>query len=279
MNKNLILINSALIKKYKVYFQDIWAFRYFIIGTIRRNFVIKYQDSIFGFLWAIFHPLLYIIIYTVVLEKIMSRNLDSNLIKTSYGIYIFSGMISWNLAVDILTQSIGMLNQYANIIKKTAFVKIVLPIIVIGNSIINFLIIFTLLILYCIFSTSLNINLLPYVIPIVVAQVIFLIGLGVLLSIINVFVKDISQIVQILLQILFWLTPIVYMDSDMPEYLKNIIFLNPLSYFISGMHDIFYFGRAPDLNPIIIIFALGLFICLFGFYLFNKFFSEIMDEL
>lgn len=279
MYSKSIFINSPLIKKYIIYFQNIWTFRYFIAGTIRRNFVIKYQDSIFGFLWAIFHPMLYIIIYTIVFEKIMTKNIDSDLIKNTYGIYIFSGIILWNLAVDILNQSIGMLNQYANIIKKTSLVKIALPIIVIGNSIINFLIIFIILIIYSIFSSSFNIYLLPYVIPIVIAQIIFLIGLGVLFSIINVFVKDITQIVQVLLQILFWLTPIVYMESDMPEYLQNILFLNPMAYLISGMHDIFYFSKVPELKPIIIIFALGFFICFLAFYLFNKFFSEIMDEL
>ena len=266
--------------KYYKYFKDILGFRHFIIGSIFRNFSLKYQDSVLGFAWALFNPLIYIVLYIIVFSTFMLKTQNDSLPNYHYGIYIFSGMLSWNLSVDILINSIGMLNQYSNLIKKTAFLKITLPIIVVGNSLINFILMLLILLVYvAIIQPDFNFILLCYLIPLLIVQSIFYIGIGVTLSIFNVFVRDISHLIQILLQILFWLTPIVYFQESAPGYLKSISNLNPMTYFVESYHSVFFYGKKPIILNLIVLFGIGIVLCILSFYLFNKFFSEIMDEL
>jgi lipopolysaccharide transport system permease protein len=270
---------SNIFSIYYNYINEIWKFRYFIFGTVYRNFSVKYQDSFLGFFWAVFNPLMYILLYSLIFSSFINRDTDPVSSNIPYVIYVFSGMICWNFFSDLLNQTLTMLSQYSNLIKKTAFLKISLPLIVIGNSLINFSIIFVLLFFYLIYLNYINYLLVLWIIPILISLIAFTIGIGVILAILNVFLKDISQFIQIFLQILFWITPIIYFKNSAPLVLKKFTDFNPLSYYIDAFHNIFYYSVQPNINSILFLFIIGLIFCFISLFLFNKFFSEIMDEL
>jgi lipopolysaccharide transport system permease protein len=104
-------------------------------------------------------------------------------------------------------------------------------------------------------------------------------GFGIVLGILNVFIRDIGQVVPLVLQIGFWFTPVVYVPSVLPENLRSLLFLNPLYPLVSAYHDVLVFGRMPDLSALTgtAILAVGLMAA--GMFMFRRAGAEMVDVL
>ena len=107
----------------------------------------------------------------------------------------------------------------------------------------------------------------------------FALGLGLVLGIINVFVRDLSQLVPIVLQILFWFTPIIYPISIIPQNYHEWLSLNPLYHFTTAYQDIILYGRIPEIDGLIIISISTLLLLLFSLFLFRRSNEEMVDVL
>ncbi len=147
----------------------------------------------------------------------------------AYPIYILSGTIGWTLFSEVLNRCLNIFIENANLLKKLSFPRLTLPLIVIGSAIVNFILIVCMA--YFVFAIlgHFPINAL-YWLPILVLLTLSLsIGLGMFFGIINVFVRDVGQLVGVIMQFWFWLTPIVYMISIVPEKFHKLILLNPMT--------------------------------------------------
>ncbi len=129
-------------------FKSIWAYRGFIIGTIRRDFQAKYQNSLFGVFWSVLTPLALIVVYTVVFSQVMKTKLPGIESSISYSIYLCAGIITWGLFSEIIQRMQVCFLENANLLKKLMFPRMCLPIIVLGNALVNFSIIFGILIIF-----------------------------------------------------------------------------------------------------------------------------------
>ena len=107
----------------------------------------------------------------------------------------------------------------------------------------------------------------------------FLGGIGLILGVINVFIRDISQVVPIVLQVLFWFTPIVYPATIIPPQYLNFLKMNPLFPIIEGYHDILLYGKAPDMLHFIPLIVVGFVILSLGLFMFRKASPEMVDVL
>jgi lipopolysaccharide transport system permease protein len=257
----------------------IWAYRYFIISSIKTEFRSRFARSSLGGIWMVLHPLAQVAIYALVLSAVLSAKLPGIDSQYAYAIYLMAGTLGWSLFAEVFGRSLGVFVDNGNLLKKMAFPKIALPLIVTGSALVNNLLLFgAVLVVFGILGhmPTLTLLWLPLLIAVTLALAL---GLGLALGIINVFMRDIGQIVPIILQFWFWLTPVVYVSSIIPEKYHHLIMLNPISGIVMGYQNILVYNKAPDVSTLLypaIIAIVALSLALFMYFRANE---EMADAL
>jgi ABC-type polysaccharide/polyol phosphate export permease len=226
----------------------------------------KYAGSGLGILWAVMTPLIQILIFWVVFSAIMKARPYADT-KMPYVYFLFSSFFFWLAFSEGLSRAANAIVDHAEMVKKVSFPHIVLPVTVTFSSYISNMIGFLLfIIIYSIVVAFSPIYIL--IIPVLFFQVLFSLGLGMLLSALLPYVRDIGQILSHVLQGTFFLSPIIYSLEFVPEKLRPFFFLNPMTYFASSYHKIILLNEVPPLFYIVIIISLstGSFICGYLFY-------------
>tara|TARA_R110001583_G_scaffold169859_1_gene323079 strand:+ start:4827 stop:5621 length:795 start_codon:yes stop_codon:yes gene_type:complete len=257
----------------------IWQYRGFMWASVRRDFQTRYQSSLLGIAWLVIQPLAMILVYTLIFSKIMQAKIPGNDSGFAYSIYLCSGLLAWGFFAEQLNRTKNTFIENANLMKKVTFPKFCLPIIVAITAVINFFIIYSLFTVFLVLSGNFpGISFLA-IFPILFIQLLFTLGLGLALGVLNVFFRDVGQLVDVALQFLFWGTPIVYTIAIIPEWAHFYIFLNPMVHFIEAYQNIMLTQTLPTLIDGIQLFALAITSLFIGFYLFNKHSSDMVDEL
>lgn len=259
--------------------KPLWAYRGFIFGHVKREFQLKYSNSLLGAAWTVLNPLAMILVYTVIFSQVMHARLPSVVSSFGYSIYLCAGVLSWGLFAEITTRSQNMFLDNANLLKKITFPRLCLPVTIIANALVNFFIVFGLFTVFLLITRSFPGLVYLSIVPVLALLVFFSVGLGITLSVLNVFFRDVGQFFGIFVTFWFWLTPIVYPRSILPERWQAMIDINPLSSVIGAMQCILVQGDWPQWNSLLYPLLLGLLFCLIGFRLFRRRAGEIVDEL
>ncbi len=219
----------AELKKYKelIYF------------LVHKEVRIRYRNSLFGFFWSLLEPLGLMIIYTIVFALILklSRGIDN------YPLYILSGLIPWVFFNDTLKKSMQSLSRNASLIKKIYFPREIFPFTtLIANVVANFLPAMLLVIALALILQPGEISWFKMLFApgIVLLQAVFTFGLSLVLSVLNVFYRDVEFISNLVLRGWMYLSPIIYPLSFVPEEYFNFYVLNPMAVIVSLYHDLFY---------------------------------------
>lgn len=263
-------------------FRGVWRYRGFVLGSVQREFQTKYRNSLLGAAWTVLNPLTMIIVYTVIFSEVMGSRLkgaENAGTPFSYSIYLCAGALTWGFFSEITSRSQVVFLENANLIKKLQFPRICLPIIVVLNASVNFLIIFSLFTIFLLMSGNFPGWIFLALLPVLLVQILFSIGLGMILGILNVFFRDVGQFFTILLQFWFWFTPIVYPLDTLPEAVRPWMAWNPMAGVIGAYQTILVHGRAPDWAGLWPAIVLGLGCCVLGLKLFRKRSGEMVDEL
>jgi lipopolysaccharide transport system permease protein len=257
----------------------LWAYRGFIVGSVKREFQSNYRTSMLGAAWMLINPLAMIFVYTVIFSQIMQAKLPGIESAFAYSIYLCAGVLTWGLFSEITVRAQNVFVAQANLLKKISFPRLCLPVAVVANACVNFAIVFGLFTVFLLLSG--NFPGLPYLalLPVLIIQIAFSIGLGVSLGVLNVFFRDIGQFFTIFLQFWFWLTPIVYPSSILPEPLRPYMVLNPMARLAESYQTILVNGQWPQWQHLWPVAMLAVFFCALGFYLFRKHSGEMVDEL
>lgn len=272
------MLNSQL-KIFNIHLKTIWLYRGFIWGSVQREFQTRYRNSILGSLWAILNPLTTILIYTVIFSQLMKARLPGVTDTLAYGIYLCAGILTWGLFAEIIQRCQTVFIENANLIKKLNFPRVCLPIIVILNAVINFSISFAIFVCFLLLVGKFPIGIIWFFPLILIIQVALAIGLGVITGVMNVFFRDVGQLIGILLQFWFWFTPIVYPLSILPESIQTLIRLNPMTSLISAYHSILLYQRPPEWLSLAPVSAFSVIVCIVSIKLYRKRASEIVDEI
>jgi lipopolysaccharide transport system permease protein len=258
-----------------------WRYRYFIFSSIKNEFRIKFARSRLGVLWMVLHPLSQVLIFAFILSTVMSAKLNQPGIdnKYAYTIYLMAGILGWSLFFEIVNRCLTLFIDNANILKKLAFPKIALPLIATGSALVNNALLFFAIILIFGVLGHLPGTALVWLPVLMIVNIALALGVGLTLGVFNVFIRDIGQIVPVILQLLYWFTPIVYMVQIIPARYQIWLPLNPLFYLIQGYQNVLFYDRAPNWGGMCVV-ALGS-ICFlaFAFFIFRKANSEIVDLL
>lgn len=270
---------SLEIKNRTGVFSNLWQYRHFILSSIRNEMVSRFARSKLGGLWMIINPLSQVLIYALIFSHVLGSKLPDVDNKYSYAFYLLAGQLAWMLFSEIIGRCLNVFIDQGNLMKKMSFPRITLPAIVVGSSLLNnFLLLIAILGIFIIFGQTFSLSML-WVIPLTLSVVILAMGMGLILGILNVFLRDIGQVIPIILQIWFWFTPIVYPENIIPERYRYLMEYNPMYSIVRAYHQILVYNKAPQLEGVIIVVGIGLVFVLLSLIVFRRASAEMMDVL
>lgn len=253
--------------------------RFMIRSLVVRDIRTRYMGSFLGIFWAFVHPLTQLIIFYFVFSVVLKARLGAQYAGTNYAVWLMSGMLPWMLFSEVVNRSPGAVLEQANLITKTVFPSEILPFAHVSAALVNHLILFVILLGFImVLGPGLTLNLLW--LPLYLFGVIlFALGLAWFLSALNVFLRDIGQILGVLLNLWFFFTPIIYPSNLIPEGFRPFLALNPMVYPVEGYRMALLGKTAPDPVGLVILFAWGVAAFMFGGLVFKKLKPAFADVL
>lgn len=209
---------------------------------VRREFKVRYSQSLLGAIWAIVQPLSLMVIFSLVFSLVLRIPTG----EIPYPPFAYVGLLTWTLFSNALTFAIPSLVNNINLVSKIRFPREILPISAILVSLIDFAVaalVFVPMLLFYQVSIS---PLLLFIPVVLFLQLCFTLGLALLASAVNVFFRDIRFVIPLVLQIWFYLCPIIYPAEMIPEAWRPLYFLNPMAVFIDSYRRLLFFGIWPD---------------------------------
>ena len=270
---------NALLKPASRRLVALWNYRGFVLSMVSREFRGRYLGSLFGSIWSILNPMAMIFIYTVIFSKIMRARLSGVDDTMAYSIYLCSGLLTWTFFSEVLSRSLNIFIEHSSLLKKVRFPRITLPVILLLSCGLNFAIIFGIFLTYLLITGRFPGWSILGFIPLLIIQQGFAIGLGLFLGTLNVFFRDIGHFIGIILQFWFWLTPIIYPITILPDKIRYIIKFNPLTQIVSSYQQIVLFNSWPSFDNLQVHIMLTIVALIAGSMAFIKLSGEIVDEL
>ena len=257
----------------------LWQYRGFVLSSIRNEFATRFARSKLGGFWMIINPLLQVVIFAMVLSNLLAAKLPGVDNTNAYALYLMAGTLAWSLFSETVMRCLSLFIEQGGVMKKIHFPRITLPTILIGSTLLNNALLFlSILIIFA----ALGHKPTPEVlwIPLLTLLVSALaLGIGLILGIFNVFLRDLAQIVPVLLQIGYWFTPIVYPATVIPQQYKPYLDYNPMYSVVLAYQDILVYGHNPDWLPLIKIAGISLLALALGLHVFRRASPEIVDML
>ncbi len=209
--------------------KNLYQYRGYIYSSVRREFALKYKNSLLGIAWLIIPPTALIAVYTLVFSQIMRVRIPGDGGFYSFGIFLCSGLLTWTLFINIVTRSQTMFCENANLIKKLNFPKLCIPAIVVLTAMMEFVIIFGIFMVFLLLLGEFPGLAILAMIPCLALQVILATGIGLIAGTMNVFFKDTGQAFGVITQLWFWVTPIIYPISILPKWAEEVVLFNPVT--------------------------------------------------
>ncbi|MGV0961278.1 MAG: ABC transporter permease [Limnohabitans sp.] len=257
----------------------LWAYRGFILGSVKREFQSKYRNSLLGAAWTVINPLAMIVVYTVIFSQVMKAKMPGIDSSLGYSVYLCAGSLTWSLFAEIVSRGQNIFIDNANLLKKISFPRMTLPIIAVSNALVNFAIIFGLFAVFLVVTGYWPGWVFLAAFAVLIIQLMLAIGLGMVLGVINVFFRDVGQFFGIFMQFWFWFTPVVYPATILPEWVKPLMALNPMYFVIISYQTIFVSQQGPNWYALAYPLVLGLILCVLGLRMYRQHVGEMVDEL
>ncbi|MGG1514051.1 ABC transporter permease [Paenibacillus oryzisoli] len=251
-------------------FINLWTHRSLIKQFTARDISLRYKGSLLGIIWSFVTPLLMLIIYTYVYSEIFKAkwNVTSSS-KLDFALIIFCGIATYNFFGETLSRAPQIIIHHSNYVKKVVFPLEILPITILLASFINFLISFLILFIGLLMFAQFHIG--SFLVVVVLVPYFLLIaGLSWFLSALGVYLRDIGQLIGVIIQALMLLSPIFYPKSVIPPTYQYIYTLNPISFVIEEMRNITIFGFSPQWGILACQTAFALAIFVFGYLFFER---------
>ena len=248
----------------------LWNYRHFVASSVTTEFRLKFSRSLLGGLWAVLNPLAQVAIFALILSSVLQARIGDIDNQYSFALYLSAGLSCWNLFNDIVSRCLTLFIANGNLIKKAAFPKIVLLANLVGACVLdNLLLLSAVIALFLLVGHQPEISLLA--LPIILLLTTLLAtGIGLTLGILNTFIRDIGQVTPIVLQVLFWFTPIVYPASIIPAALQNLMWLNPVYPLVTAYQDLMLYREWPDATALLSTLLLSVSLLLLAGLLYSK---------
>jgi len=264
-------------------FFELIQYRELVKNLVLRDLKARYKNSVLGFLWSLLNPLLTMLVFTVVFTLMMPNN---GIAK--FPVFLLCALLPWNFFQTSLSGCVESIVGNAALVKKVYFPREVLPLSTVLSNLVNFLL--ALLVLFVmLFAFRIPLTKWALWLPFIMAtQVILTLGLGLLLATVNVFYRDMSVILGVILQAWFFLTPVFYPIDILPTHQvvagldlnihRLTYILNPMASIVSSYRVVLYHGAPPALNFMLRTFVTAVAVLAIGFVIFSRYSGVFGEE-
>jgi len=256
--------------------KELWEFRELLYFLAWRDIKVRYKQTFIGIIWAVLQPFLTMIVFTFFFNKVIGVSSGN----VPYPIFAFTGLVFWNYFSSALSDTSNSLITNQSIITKVFFPRIIIPISTTIVPIIDFFFaFFFLLILLPIFHVSLSILGILSVIPALFITMVTVIGLGNFLAILNVKYRDIRYALPFFIQLLLFVTPVIYSVHTVPSKFQLFLYINPLTGVIDLVRVVMLHQYTINIVGLMISILSSIIFLFIGYTFFMKYERQIADTL
>lgn len=216
------------------FIRRVYSNTYLIRNIVNRDLRQRYIGSFLGIFWTIIHPVIQMAIYYFIFSVILGVRLGPEYKGTGFAVWMISGLLPWMLFAEILTRSPSIILAQSNLIKKTVFPSEILPLSNLISALINHVIAMIIFLIALIYSGKVVTLDFLLIFPFMILISLVGMGLSWVFSALNVFLRDIGQLISIGTQIWFFLTPIIYPAHRAPEIFLTLCQFNPMYHAVEG---------------------------------------------
>ena len=260
-------------------FRVLWGYKNLIYQLTKRDFVQRYRGSYLGFVWTLITPLLFLLIYMFVFNVVMKVRwgITPDEGPMEFALGLFCGLILWSIFSEAATSAPNLILSNPSYVTKTVFPLEILPVITVGSGLVRAAIGLVILLAGIIlFGGCLSWRLIVLMLPFM-GIVLFSMGSVWFLSALGVFMRDVSHIVSVMVTLLFFLTPIVYPASSVPDRFRLVIYTNPFTHMVESARAVAIWGKMPDWSWLMLSMAVSVVVFQVGYIFFMKSKSAFAD--
>lgn len=264
----------------------VWNYRTWIGNLARRELTAKHKRSVLGWAWSLINPAATLLIYTVVFGVFLRIEppIAGNGTTKSFALYLFIALIMWNYFNAILIGSMGSLEGAGGMLSKVYFPPESPAIANLLASLVQVAIesVIAVVVLIALGNISWTVI---FLIPVVLLLSVFSLGAGLFVSVYNIMYRDVSYLVSIFMQILFYATPIIYTLEYVPERLGPfparwmVEYLNPLTSFVQASRESLYLLKPPTSSQWMVMVFWAVAAIVIGWWSFNRRAADLIEEL
>jgi lipopolysaccharide transport system permease protein len=208
--------------------------RALVAQLVRRDFHTRYVGSAGGWVWGVIHPVVQLMVWYFIFVVCLKTTLPAGAVTRSYPMFLFSGFLPWMLFQETVTRSAGSLVDQSNLITRTVFPSEILPVSIFLSSLIHHLIGLALFIVWAVFL----LNTLSPMVLLLPLYMLFLgllaVGVGWIVSSLHVYLRDTGQVLNVVMTLWFWLTPIMIPVESIPPRFHFVVAWNPMSWMVNA---------------------------------------------
>ena len=252
--------------------KEIYRYRHMLMTLVKQDINGRYKGSFFFFFFTLLNPLLMLVVYSIVFQFVFRSNIEH------YPIYLFICLMPWNTFANSIANGTTCVSNNASILKKVYFPREVLPLsVVISNTIQYF---FSAVIIFiALLVSGVGVSWFALFLPVMVfIQALFTLGIIFLLSAANVYIRDVQYIMNPVMMIWMYASPILYSISMVPEKYVDLYRLNPMVSIMEGYQSILYSQTFPDFKSLGIVLVVSIVIFIIGYVVFNKLQRRFAEE-
>jgi ABC-type polysaccharide/polyol phosphate export permease len=245
-----------------------------LIGhLVWRDFVLRYKRSMLGILWSFISPLAQLIVFVFLFRKIIPLGIEA------YPAFVFCALLPWVWFSSSLTSSGGLFLYNRDLVRRPNFEPSVLVTVNTLSHLIHYLIFLPILFLILgLYGRPVGTSLL--VLPLLLLiQIVLTIGVSLMIATLNVFYRDVEQMVGLGTMLLFYLTPVFYSPQVIGERFRILFTLNPVAVLVQGYRQILFYGQTPDWGSLLFAGGIGCLLFGLGYFIYNRQLSNVFDTI
>ncbi|WP_153132651.1 ABC transporter permease [Dechloromonas hortensis] len=251
--------------------------RYLLIQLVKRDVLLRYRGAVFGIAWIFLNPLIMLTIFAYVFGAVFQTRWPQQEGGAPFWLVLYSGLIAFNIFAETISRAPIAVRSYPSYVKKVIFPVEILPFVPLGAALVHGAFNYLILLAALTWTGHLTISVILF--PLMLVPLIILaLGFSWFLAAWGVFIKDMSQIVPPMVQMLMFLSPVLYPASAVPKIFEPIYYNNPIAIIVESCRDV-SFGKSIIWQNWIYAFVVSILIGIFGYYFFRRNREEFADAL
>ena len=268
------LVSRSMADQWKHPSKQRWLYvRDLLTTLVARDIKLRYKRSVMGFAWSLLNPLAQLLVFGFVFTTVLPLDIPN------YTVFLFSGLLPWTWFSGALYEAANAVVENRELIRRPGFPTAVLPVVTVMSHLVHFVLALPVLLLF-LWATAIPFTWAILALPLVIAlQFVFMLSLTYLLSAVHVTFRDTQYLLNIVLLLGFYLTPVFYDSAAIPQSFYLIYLLNPMYHFINAYRVILLQGLWPDFFSLVLVGSASSLLLLLGYRYFIHTSYQFVEEL